>query len=61
MTLDMIKINCNDVLDFHEFLVHGLFLFHFQPLILIWPSISKYHIFFKKNHESNSEALIFIN
>ena len=48
MTLDM-EINFfNAVMDFHEFFVDGLFLFHFQPLILIWPSISKYQIFFKK-------------
>ena len=49
VTLDMEKIKCNAVMDYHQFLVHGLFLFNFQPLILIWPSISKDHIFFKKS------------
>ena len=42
VTLDMEIKKFNAVMDFHEFLVHGLFLSHFQPLILIWPSIYKY-------------------
>ena len=49
VTLDMGKIKCNAIMDFHEFLVYGLFLFHFQPLIFIWPSISKYQILKKKS------------
>ena len=57
VTLDMEKIKCNAIMDYRQFLVYGLFLSGYQPLILIWPSISKDQIFFK-NHESNSEALI---
>ena len=48
VTLDMEIKKFNAAMDFHEFLVHGLFLSHFQPLILIWPSILKYQIFFRK-------------
>ena len=49
VTLDMEKIKCNAVMNYHQFLVHGLFVFDFQPLILIWPSISKDQIFIKKS------------
>ena len=48
VTLDIEKIKCNAIMDYHQFLVHGLFLFNFQPLILIWPSISKDQFFYIK-------------